>query len=83
MGEQREQRTCTQNDIEGLLLEHAERALGKFLQRKILARGEAVSDVASFPRWLDVTLHGMTRIERHLDFRLPAGGSVLAIAGKP
>jgi SAM-dependent methyltransferase len=53
------------------------------VQRKILARGEAVSDVASFPRWLDVTLHGMTRIERHLDFRLPAGGSVLAIAGKP
>ncbi len=53
------------------------------VQRKILARGDAMSDVASFPPWLDVTLHGMTRIERHLDFRLPAGGSVLAIAGKP
>ena len=53
------------------------------VQRKLLARGDAMSDVAAFPPWLDVTLHGMTRIERHLDFRLPAGGSVLAIAGKP
>jgi SAM-dependent methyltransferase len=53
------------------------------VQRKILARGDAMSGVASFPPWLDITLHGMTRIERHLDFRLPAGGSVLAIAGKP
>jgi SAM-dependent methyltransferase len=53
------------------------------VQRKLLARGDAMSDVAAFPPWLDVTLHGMTRIERRLDFRLPAGGSVLAIAGKP
>jgi SAM-dependent methyltransferase len=53
------------------------------VQRKIVARGHATSDVAAFPPWLDVTLHGMTRIERHLNFRLPTGGSVLAIAGKP
>ncbi len=53
------------------------------VQRKILARDDAMSDVAPFPPWLDVTLHGVTRIERHLDFRLPAGGSVLATAGKP
>ena len=26
------------------------------VQRKILARGNAVSDVAPFPPWLDVTL---------------------------
>jgi SAM-dependent methyltransferase len=53
------------------------------VQRKILARGDATSDVAAFPPWLDAMLHGMTRIERHLNFRLPAGGSVLAIGGKP
>jgi SAM-dependent methyltransferase len=53
------------------------------VQRKILARGDAISDVATFPPWLDVTLHGMTKIERYLAFRLPAGGSVLATAGKP
>lgn len=53
------------------------------MQRKILARGDAVSDVAPFPPWLDAMLHGMTRLERHLPFPLPAGGSVLAIAEKP
>jgi SAM-dependent methyltransferase len=52
-------------------------------QRKILARGASVSDVAPFPPWLDVTLHGMTKFERNLPFPLPAGGSVLAIAEKP
>lgn len=52
-------------------------------QRKILARGEAVSDVAPFPPWLDATLHHMTEIERRLPFPLPVGGSVLAIAEKP
>jgi SAM-dependent methyltransferase len=53
------------------------------VQRKILARGDSMSDVAPFPPWLDVTLHGMTEFERHLPFPLPAGGSVLAIAEKP
>jgi SAM-dependent methyltransferase len=53
------------------------------LQRKILARGDAVSDVAPFPPWLDARLHGMTAIERRLPFPLPFGGSVLAVAEKP
>jgi SAM-dependent methyltransferase len=57
-------------------------------QRKLLARGEAASDVADFPPWLDVILHGMTRLERRIEHRpgrawgipLPAGGSLLAVA---
>jgi SAM-dependent methyltransferase len=53
------------------------------MQRKILARGDAVSDVAPFPPWIDATLHGLTKLERRLPFPLPAGGSVLAIAEKP
>ncbi|HEX3576811.1 MAG TPA: class I SAM-dependent methyltransferase [Rhodopila sp.] len=53
------------------------------VQRKLLARDDAVSDVAPFPPWLDVTLHGVTKLERILPFALPAGGSVLAIAEKP
>jgi SAM-dependent methyltransferase len=52
------------------------------LQRKILARGDASSDVAPFPPWLDATLHGITQIERRLS-PLPFGGSVLAIAENP
>jgi SAM-dependent methyltransferase len=52
-------------------------------QRKILSRGDSVSDVAPFPPWLDATLHAMTKLERLLPFPLPAGGSVLAIAEKP
>jgi SAM-dependent methyltransferase len=52
-------------------------------QRKILARGDAVSDVAPFPPWVDAMLHGMMEFERRLPFPLPAGGSVLAIAEKP
>lgn len=50
------------------------------IQRKILARDDASSDVAPFPPWLDATLHGITEFERRLPVRLPAGGSVLAIA---
>jgi SAM-dependent methyltransferase len=58
------------------------------VQRKLLARGDAASDVAGFPPWLDATLHGMTRLERRIERRpggrwgipFPAGGSVLAIA---
>lgn len=53
------------------------------IQRKVLARGDAASDVAAFPPWLDAILHGMTEIERHLPFPLPFGGSVLAIAEHP
>jgi SAM-dependent methyltransferase len=67
-------RTCYWN---GLLLPLM------ILQRKILARGDAMSDVAPFPPWLDATLHGMTEFERRLPFPLPVGGSVLAIAEKP
>jgi SAM-dependent methyltransferase len=52
-------------------------------QRKILARGDAMSDVAPFPPWLDAMLHGVTELERRLPFPLPVGGSVLAIAEKP
>ena len=50
------------------------------VQRKVLARGEAASDVADFSRWLDATLHGMTALERRLGIAWPAGGSVLAVA---
>ncbi|HVZ07849.1 class I SAM-dependent methyltransferase [Rhodopila sp.] len=57
------------------------------VQRKLLARGDAASDVAVFPPWLDTMLHGMTELERRLQRRLPwslpAGGSVLAVAEKP
>jgi len=53
------------------------------VQRKILARGDAVSDVAAFLPWLEVSLHGVTQLERRLPFPLPVGGSVLATAEKP
>jgi hypothetical protein len=53
------------------------------VQRKILARGDAVSDVAPFPPWLDAIFHHVTELERRLPFPLPAGGSVLATAEKP
>jgi len=52
-------------------------------QRKILTWRAGRSDVAAFPPWLDVSLHAITELERHLPFSLPAGGSVLAIAEKP
>lgn len=53
------------------------------VQRKILARGGAASDVAPFSPWLESTLHHVTEFERRLPFPLPVGGSVLAIAEKP
>ena len=53
------------------------------VQRKLLARGSAASDVAPFPPWLNASLHAMTEIERRLPFALPAGGSVLATAERP
>ena len=46
-------------------------------------RGDAASDVAVFPPWLDAILHGVTLLEHRLRVRLPAGGSVLAIAHAP
>jgi ubiquinone/menaquinone biosynthesis C-methylase UbiE len=53
------------------------------VQRKVMARGGAVSDVAPFPPWLDASLHRMTELERRVPIPPPAGGSVLAIAEKP
>ena len=53
------------------------------VQRKILSRGDAASDVAPFPPWIDAMLHAVTSLERRLPVRLPAGGSVLAIAERP
>jgi SAM-dependent methyltransferase len=51
------------------------------LQRKLLARRpDSASDVAAFPPWLDATLYGITALEHRLRLRLPAGGSVLAVA---
>ena len=52
-------------------------------QRKLLTRNADASDVAPFPPWLDTMLYGMTEIERRLNVRLPAGGSVLATAERP
>ncbi len=53
-------------------------------QRKLLARASAAaSDVDRSPPWLDAAFHAMTRLERRLPLRLPAGGSVLATARRP
>lgn len=51
------------------------------IQRKLLATGNAASDVVAFPPWLDALLHAITRIETRLP--LPVGGSILAIATRP
>lgn len=53
------------------------------VQRKVLARGDAASDVAPFPPWLDAMFAAVLRAEARLDFPLPAGGSVLATARAP
>jgi SAM-dependent methyltransferase len=57
------------------------------VQRKILARApDKGSDVATFPPWLDRTLHATTAVERRLmraGLRFPAGGSLHAIATRP
>jgi len=53
------------------------------VQRKLLSRHDAASDVAPLSPWLDTTLHAMTEIERRLPFSLPFGGSVLATAECP
>ena len=53
------------------------------VQRKLLARGDAASDVTEYPAWLDRSLLAVTRVEAALlraglDF--PFGGSLLATA---
>jgi SAM-dependent methyltransferase len=53
------------------------------VQRKLLARGDAGSDVAVFPPWVDATFFAVTETERRLRLTLPAGGSVLAVARTP
>lgn len=53
------------------------------VRRKIFSRSSDRSDVAAFPPWLDRMFYGMTELERRLRLRLPAGGSVLAIAERP
>jgi SAM-dependent methyltransferase len=50
------------------------------VQRKLIARGDSVSDVAAYSPWLDATLHCVTEFERRARLPLPAGGSVLAVA---
>jgi SAM-dependent methyltransferase len=54
------------------------------LQRKVMASTpEGRSDVAAFPPWQDRVLFGVTEVERRLSrlrLRVPAGGSVLAVA---
>jgi SAM-dependent methyltransferase len=51
------------------------------VRRKVLASGNAaLSDTAEFSPWLDAMLHAVTAVERRLDLRLPAGGSILATA---
>ncbi len=51
------------------------------IQRKIIARSaDSGSDVAVFPPWLDAMLYGVTVFEQRHTKRLPAGGSILAIA---
>jgi SAM-dependent methyltransferase len=53
------------------------------VQRKLLARGDSVSDVAAYPPWIDGMFHAATEIERRSRVKLFAGGSVLAIATRP
>jgi len=48
-------------------------------RRKLQTRNTN-SDVAPFSPWLNATFYAVTEIERRLPFRLPAGGSVLAVA---
>lgn len=52
-------------------------------RRKVFAMSSDRSDVAAFPPWLDWLFFQITELERHLRLRLPAGGSVLAIAERP
>lgn len=53
------------------------------LQRKLLNRDAAASDVAAFPPWLDATLHAVATLERRAHVPFGFGGSVMAIATCP
>ncbi len=53
------------------------------VQRKLLSRGETVSDVAAFPPPIDALFHALTALERRLPLPWPGGGSVLALAERP
>ncbi len=52
------------------------------LQRKLLARGEAASDVATISPGLNASFLAITQMEAHLP-ALPWGGSIIATARKP
>lgn len=52
------------------------------VQRKMLARGAAASDVAAISPWLNASLLAVTRLEGLLP-SLPVGGSILATARAP
>lgn len=53
------------------------------VQRKLLNRGAAASDVTIFPPWLDATLHAVATLERRTRLPLPFGGSVFAVGTRP
>lgn len=53
------------------------------VQRKLLNRDAAASDVAVFPPWLDATFHAIATLERRSRLPLPFGGSVLAVGTRP
>jgi len=56
------------------------------VQRKLLARNAAASDVHPYPAPIEALFRGVTLLERallRLRIRLPFGGSVLAVARKP
>jgi SAM-dependent methyltransferase len=53
------------------------------LQRLVLARNAAVSDVRLYPAPIEAMFRAITAIERGLNLSLPFGGSVLAVAQKP
>lgn len=52
-------------------------------QRKLRLRRHAASDVTRLSPWANTLFHAVTRLERRLPVRLPAGGSVLATARRP
>lgn len=53
------------------------------IQRKLLNRGAAASDVAPFSPWLNATFQGVAALERGSRLALPFGGSVLAVGTLP
>jgi ubiquinone/menaquinone biosynthesis C-methylase UbiE len=53
------------------------------VERKLVARGSTRSDVRPFHPFVDAIFFGATEIERSLPFRLPAGGSLMALASAP